>query len=163
MRNRVPSVSIVPAGTDLSSVPFPGTSYRATIECPCRDGSSAHNVYPYANAHAEMRNAVLAKRMTERQNSESGICIFPCPVFRVPYSVHLLSAMRFAFRVPQSAFRVRYSAFRNPHFLFVICHLSFVIRASSARLPKRECDIQVHRKCRNCRISSPILKHWNHG
>jgi hypothetical protein len=26
--------SIVPYGTDLSSLPFPGTSYRATITCP---------------------------------------------------------------------------------------------------------------------------------
>jgi hypothetical protein len=133
MRNRAPSVSIVPAGTDLSSVPFPGTSYRATIECPCRDGSSAHNVYPYANAHADCgtRNAVLAKRVIEAESRiencsklASSIRIFPCPVFCLPYSVHLLSAMRFAFR---PSIRVRYSAFRNPRFAFLVCHLSFVI------------------------------------
>ena len=69
MRNRAPSVSIVPLpGRTCLLYHFPGTSYRATIKCPCRDGSSAHNVYPYANAERGTWNTERrAGEMTEAE------------------------------------------------------------------------------------------------
>jgi hypothetical protein len=58
---------------------IPGTSYRATIKCPCRDRSSAHSVYPYADAHADCGTPANDRGRIQNPELESRIVLNSLP------------------------------------------------------------------------------------